>query len=226
MSSLIKLEGVSKSYGKTMALSDLNLEIKACGVHGLLGPNGAGKTTLLKILSSFCQYDSGVITQDLENQINYLPEIAPLVEEVSVITYLDFISSLHKSNKFFSVDEIISYFDLKPFKHKIIKYLSKGNKQRVALSQVFLGNPKLIILDEPNVNLDPISIKKLRDLIDKLKKEISFIISSHQLNEIECLAEDITILNQAKCLYSGELSKLIESDHSLEKKYLELVGEK
>ncbi len=212
----IKYQNVYKYYESFCALSDVSLEIKGKGVHALLGPNGAGKTSTLNCLIRKEFQDIGIIESEIPtSSINYLPENPPLIEDVKVLDYLKFCRSLKSSNEYFSMNELIERLELKDFKNKIISNLSKGNKQKINLVQAFLGHPNLIILDEPNTNIDPKIIRIVRNLIHELKNEVSFLISSHQLLEVDAIADDITILNDGAVLFTGSKRELLGNKKEL-----------
>ncbi len=206
----IEYKNVYKYYESFCALVNVSLKIKSNGVHALLGPNGAGKTSTINCLIRKEFQDTGHIDSIIPtSSINYLPENPPLIEDVKVIDYLKFCRSLKSGKEFIGMQELIGRLELKEFENKIISTLSKGNKQKVNLVQAFLGNPKLIILDEPNTNIDPKIIRVVRHIISELKSEVSFLISSHQLLEVDAIADDITILNDGAVLFTGSKNELL-----------------
>mgnify|MGYP000332740237 CR=1 FL=1 len=212
----IKYNNVYKFYESFCALKDVSFEIKAHGVHALLGPNGAGKTSTINCLIRKEFQDLGSIQSTISSTlINYLPEDPPLIEDVKVIDYLNFCRSLKSQDQYLDMYELIERLELSAFKHKIISNLSKGNKQKVNLVQAFMGRPKLIILDEPNTNIDPKIIRVVRTIIEELKSKVSFLISSHQLLEVDAVADEITILSDGKVLFTGNKLDLLGSQKQI-----------
>ena len=172
--SIINCQHINKSFGSQRVLNDVTLEIPAGQVVGLLGPNGAGKSTLMKILMGLWKPDSGTVS--VPTSIGYLPENNPLYEEMYVTEYLDFMAGLttRKSSLPFregvGVGPLIDIVGLTPERHKHIRELSKGYRQRVGLAQALIGNPELLILDEPTTGLDPNQLIEIRALIKNLSK--------------------------------------------------------
>ena len=148
---MILIEHINKSFGAQQVLKDIRLEIPSGQVLGLLGPNGAGKSTLMKILIGLWKADSGKV--QVPDRIGYLPENNPLYDEMYVTEYLQFMAGLTHANE--DIDALIDRVGLVPERHKHIRELSKGYRQRVGLAQALLGNPELLILDEPTTGLDP-----------------------------------------------------------------------
>ena len=194
---MIAIEHINKSFGAQQVLKDINLEIPAGQVLGLLGPNGAGKSTLMKILIGLWKADSGSVS--VPARIGYLPENNPLYEEMYVTEYLQFMASLTaskasgltgeagltaKRSYSAAVNELIERVGLTPERHKHIRELSKGYRQRVGLAQALLGDPELLILDEPTTGLDPNQLVEIRALIRSLGKERTVILSTHIMQEV------------------------------------------
>ena len=167
----IKIAHISKSFGAQQVLSDVTLEIPDGQVVGLLGPNGAGKSTLMKILMGLWKADNGAV--EVPERIGYLPENNPLYEEMYVSEYLRFMAGIteipgHRNTGTSTVDTLIDRVGLTPERHKHIRELSKGYRQRVGLAQALLGDPQLLILDEPTTGLDPNQLVEIRSLIRDL----------------------------------------------------------
>jgi len=192
---MIKIEHINKSFGKQQVLKDICLEIPAGQVVGLLGPNGAGKSTLMKILIGLWKADSGQVS--VPARIGYLPENNPLYEEMYVTEYLGFMAKLtaNSQQQTASVDTLIDKVGLTPERHKHIRELSKGYRQRVGLAQALLGDPQLLILDEPTTGLDPNQLVEIRALIRSLGKDRTVILSTHIMQEVREMCDRVVILD-------------------------------
>jgi len=220
---LISIENLVKRYGNHTALNGISLEVKKGEILGLLGPNGAGKSTTMNIITGYISSTEGTVKIDgidiLENpieakkKIGYLPEIPPLYADMTVEEYLAFVSKIKKVKKISrkeQVDKVLKVVKLEDVRKRLIKNLSKGYKQRVGLAQAILGEPQILILDEPTVGLDPKQIIEIRTLISELGKEHTIILSSHILSEISAICHRIVIINKGSIVAEGtpeELSK-------------------
>lgn len=196
---MIKIEHINKSFGKQQVLKDINLEIPAGQVVGLLGPNGAGKSTLMKILIGLWKADSGKIS--VPERIGYLPENNPLYEEMYVTEYLQFMASLtakRSRSHLEAVSDLIDLVGLAPERHKHIKELSKGFRQRVGLAQALLGDPQLLILDEPTTGLDPNQLIEIRSIIREFGKDRTIILSTHVMQEVREMCDRVIILDHGQ----------------------------
>jgi ABC-2 type transport system ATP-binding protein len=208
---MITIEHINKSFGTQQVLKDVSLEIPAGQVLGLLGPNGAGKSTLMKILIGLWKADSGSVS--VPPRIGYLPENNPLYEEMYVTEYLQFMASLtaSKASGFTgeagltakrsysaAVNELIERVGLTPERHKHIRELSKGYRQRVGLAQALLGDPQLLILDEPTTGLDPNQLVEIRALIRSLGKDRTVILSTHIMQEVREMCDRVVILDHGQ----------------------------
>ena len=192
---MIQIEKVNKSFGAQQVLKDVSLTIPEGQVLGLLGPNGAGKSTLMKILIGLWKADSGMVSTP--PRIGYLPENNPLYEEMYVAEYLEFMAK--RSNvKSQMTKELIELVGLTPEKHKHIRELSKGYRQRVGLAQALLGDPQLLILDEPTTGLDPNQLVEIRALIRDLGKERTVILSTHIMQEVREMCDRVVILDHGQ----------------------------
>ena len=191
---MVRIDHICKRFGAQQVLQDVTLDIPAGQVVGLLGPNGAGKSTLMKILIGLWQADSGVV--QAPERIGYLPENNPLYEEMYVTEYLEFMAHLtaNQSNSA-SVNELIERVKLTPERHKHIRELSKGYRQRVGLAQALLGDPQLLILDEPTTGLDPNQLVDIRALIRDLGKDRTVILSTHIMQEVREMCDRVVILD-------------------------------
>lgn len=203
---MVSIQHISKSFGSQKVLNDVSLEIPAGQIVGLLGPNGAGKSTLMKILIGLWSADSGTVSAP--SRIGYLPENNPLYEEMYVTEYLQFMAKMTNDKcQMTNVDALIDKVGLTPEKHKHIRELSKGYRQRVGLAQALLGDPELLILDEPTTGLDPNQLVEIRSLIKSLsggaglstfdfrQKSRSVILSTHIMQEVREMCDRVVILD-------------------------------
>ncbi len=217
----IVIENMTKTYGRQKAVDDISLQVKTGEVLGFLGPNGAGKTTTMKAITSFLVPDRGNIhignisvtenPQEAKKHIGYLPENNPLYEDMPVIDYLQFCAAIEgvpKNAINDKVREVITTCGITREKHKKISELSKGYKQRVGLAQALIHNPEVLILDEPTTGLDPNQIVEIRELIKKIGKEKTVILSSHILAEVEATCDRIMIINKGKIVADGTTEEL------------------
>lgn len=209
MNVLIEVTHLVKKYGKHIAVNDISFNAKEGEILGFLGPNGAGKSTTMNMMTGYLSSTSGSIKINgidiLENpieakkNIGYLPEIPPLYLDMTVRDYLVFVAQLKKVKKGEMkehIDEILQRIELEHVQTRLIKNLSKGYKQRVGLASALIGAPKLLILDEPTVGLDPKQIIEMRTLIKDLSKKHTIILSSHILSEISAICDKIMIINK------------------------------
>ncbi|MBK6545957.1 MAG: ATP-binding cassette domain-containing protein [Saprospiraceae bacterium] len=215
----VRIENLTKSYGIQKAVDSISFDIKSGEIVGFLGPNGAGKTTTMKILTQYMAPDSGTVwydnkssyDADIRREIGYLPEHNPLYEDMPVMDYLSFSASLQgvaESDLNTRVVEMVRLCGLDVEKHKKIGELSKGYRQRVGLAQAIIHNPKILILDEPTTGLDPNQIVEIRELIRKLGREKTVILSTHILPEVEATCDRILIINKGKIAADGTVQEL------------------
>ncbi|MBR4500093.1 MAG: ATP-binding cassette domain-containing protein [Paludibacteraceae bacterium] len=207
---MVHIEHINKSFGSQQVLRDVTLSIPEGQVLGLLGPNGAGKSTLMKILIGLWRADSGSVA--VPERIGYLPENNPLYDEMYVAEYLEFMAGLSakrsgshldsglsvKRSVSETVSTLIDRVGLTPERHKHIRELSKGYRQRVGLAQALLGNPQLLILDEPTTGLDPNQLVEIRSLIRDLGKERTVILSTHIMQEVSAMCDRVVILDHGE----------------------------
>ena len=227
---MIEVTGLSKRYGTHLAVENVSFSINKGEVVGFLGPNGAGKSTIMNILTGYLSLTQGKVEIDgfdiVENpeeakrRIGYLPEIPPLYIDMKVKEYLGFIYDLKKVKfpKGPHIDEIMRLVKIDGVKNRLIKNLSKGYRQRVGFAQALIGNPDVLILDEPTVGLDPKQIIEIRNLIGKLGKNHTIILSSHILSEIQAVCKRVIIINKGQIIADDtpdSLSYKLSSDHSL-----------
>ena len=194
---MVSIQHISKSFGSQKVLNDVSLEIPAGQIVGLLGPNGAGKSTLMKILIGLWKADNGKIS--VPERIGYLPENNPLYEEMYVTEYLQFMAKMTNDKcQMTNVDALIDKVGLTPERHKHIRELSKGYRQRVGLAQALLGDPELLILDEPTTGLDPNQLVEIRSLIRSLGKDRTVILSTHIMQEVREMCDRVVILDHGE----------------------------
>lgn len=218
---MIDVTDVSKSYGSIQALNEVSFHVEAREVIGLLGPNGAGKTTMIKILTGYLQPDSGQVTVDnldvladtleVQKRIGYLPENAPLYPELSVQAYLKMIADLRQmppADQPACLSTAIRATDLADHLTRPIGQLSKGYRQRVGLAQAILHQPKLLILDEPTLGLDPTQIAEVRRLIRRLARHSTVLLSTHILSEVEATCDRVIILLNGEVKADARLADL------------------
>ena len=217
---MIEVKNLTKRYGKITAIDDISFTVDTGEVLGFLGPNGAGKSTTMNIITGYISSNSGTVTVDgseiLKNpketkkKIGYLPEIPPLYMDMTVRKYLEFMFDLKqvKLPKNEHISEIMRLVSLERHGRRIIKNLSKGFRQRVGLAQALLGNPPVIILDEPTVGLDPKQIIEIRKLIKGLGKKHTVIFSSHVLSEISATCDRVIIIADGKIVADAKTNEL------------------
>lgn len=230
---MLRLKGIRKSFGKTEVLKGVDFEVKKGTVVGLLGPNGAGKTTLMRVIVGFYRPWGGEIfwnnelvdTSDKEYRANigYLPENNPLYIDMTVREYLEMVAKL-KSRTGKKIEEEVSKMieecGLREFEGAIIETLSKGYRQRVGLAGSLLGDPKLLILDEPTAGLDPNQIIEIRQLIKRLAKKKAVVLSTHILPEAKEICDELWIINRGEIVLHQKTSSI----RNLEKKFLGLTS--
>ena len=193
---MVQIAHINKSFGPQQVLKDITLSIPEGQVLGLLGPNGAGKSTLMKILIGLWKADSGTV--QVPERIGYLPENNPLYEEMYVSEYLQFMAQMTGIPGFRDTETLIERVGLTPERHKHIRELSKGYRQRVGLAQALLGDPQLLILDEPTTGLDPNQLVEIRALIRELGKERTVILSTHIMQEVREMCDRVVILDHGE----------------------------
>lgn len=206
---MIQIEHINKSFGKQQVLNDVTMEIPQGQVLGLLGPNGAGKSTLMKILIGLWRADSGTITAP--PRIGYLPENNPLYDEMYVTEYLRFMAQMTQiGNWKLEIEDLIDRVGLTPECHKHIRELSKGYRQRVGLAQALLGDPQLLILDEPTTGLDPNQLVEIRSLIRSLGKDRTVILSTHIMQEVREMCDRVVILDHGEIKADKPINEIID----------------
>ena len=227
---MIEVRNLTKHYGDKIAVNDISFTVEDGEILGFLGPNGAGKSTTMNMLTGYISSTSGTalingidILDDpikAKANIGYLPEIPPLYIDMTVKSYLNFIFDLKKCKlpRKAHLSDICELCKVTDVKDRIIKHLSKGYKQRVGLAQALIGNPPVLVLDEPTVGLDPKQIIEIRNLIKKLGRTHTVILSSHILSEIQAVCDRVIIINKGEIAAddtADNLSKKISADHRL-----------
>ena len=208
---MIEVKNVTKKYGKAVAVDDISFTIKEGEIVGLLGPNGAGKSTTMNMITGFIEPTQGEIIIDgfdmsrkpkkAKKEIGYMPEGVPLYTDLTVkefVTYMAEIKQVKSKERKEKVQKIIEQTGLKDVQNKLTKNLSRGYKQRVSMAGALVGEPKILILDEPTVGLDPKQITEIRSLIKELGKTHTVILSSHILSEVSQICNKVIIINKGK----------------------------
>ncbi len=211
MKVLIEVKNLVKQYGTHLALDDLSFNVEDNEIFGFLGPNGAGKSTTMNIITGYLAPTSGTVSIDghdivedpigAKRLIGYLPELPPLYMDMTPRVYLKFVAEakgVKKAELKGEIDRVMEKTAITDVQNQIIKTLSKGYRQRVGMAESIIGNPKVIIMDEPTVGLDPVQIIEFRDMIRELGKDHTVIISSHILAEISEICHKIMIIVKGK----------------------------
>lgn len=227
---MIEVKNLTKRYGAKKAVDNISFTVKDGEILGFLGPNGAGKTTTMNIITGYTSSTDGTVTVDgaeiladpisVKARIGYLPEHPPLYMDMTVKEYLAFMFDLKKVKlqRQKHIDEICEHVRITDVYNRMIKNLSKGYQQRVGLAQALLGNPAVLILDEPTVGLDPKQIIEIRKLIKELGEKHTIILSSHILPEVQATCERVIVINKGRIIADDtpdNLSKSLSTDHRL-----------
>lgn len=208
---MIEVRNITKKYGSFTAVDDISFKVKDGEIVGLLGPNGAGKSTTMNTITGFIEqtdgevivngYDTVKKSKKAKSQIGYMPEGVPLYTDLTVKEFITFMAELRKlkrNDKKEKIQKIMEQTGLKEMQNKLIKNLSRGQKQRVSLAGALIGDPEVLILDEPTVGLDPKQITEIRSLIKNLGKNHTVILSSHILSEVSQICDKVIIINKGK----------------------------
>lgn len=228
---MIQIDKLTKDYGDTCAVDQITFEIKKGEILGLLGPNGAGKTTTMRVLTCFLKPTSGDIKVkdfyirenpvEIKALIGYLPESAPLYPDMLVYDYLGFVADvrqIEKAEQDSRIKSLAAMCGINEVMHRPISELSKGYKQRVGLAHAMMNDPEILVLDEPTSGLDPNQIVEIRDIIKRIGKEKTVILSTHILSEAEATCDRIVIINKGRIVADGttaELKREAGSDYIL-----------
>jgi ABC-2 type transport system ATP-binding protein len=221
---MINVENLSRAYGDFMAVKKVSFSITKGEIVGLLGHNGAGKTTIMKMLSGYLEPGAGHITIDdidiandraaVQHRLGYLPEALPIYPEMSVADYLDYAAKLKGLSEEQALKDIRHAIKATEIHSKLLSpigTLSRGYKQRVGVAQAILGNPKVLILDEPTNGLDPTQTQHMRDLIRELAKNATVILSTHIMQEVDALCDRVLILRAGELALDAQLEELRNS---------------
>lgn len=213
---MIEVKDLVKRYSKNTAVDHLNFHVQKGQIYGFLGPNGAGKSTTMNMMTGYLDptegqilingYDVAEEPMEARKCIGYLPEIPPLYPDMTVLEYLRFaaeLKQLPKNERSTEIERVMDETRIKDMENRLIRHLSKGYKQRVGLAQALLGDPEVLILDEPMVGLDPKQIIEIRELIRGLGKKHTVILSSHILSEISSICDHVLIISNGKLVASG-----------------------
>ena len=230
----IIIEKVNKYYDKQQALNDVSFSLNKGEVVGFLGPNGAGKSTLMKIITCYLEQDSGKVKvcnldtqeQDLlvKSKIGYLPENNPLYKDMYIKEYLSFVGEIYKIDNLKNrIAEIIKQTGLSPEQSKKIGSLSKGYRQRVGLAAALIHNPEVLILDEPTTGLDPNQLVEIRNLIKKVGKDKTVLLSTHIMQEVDKMCNRVIIINKGKIVEDQLISNFQKDNIDLEDHFRKLT---
>jgi ABC-2 type transport system ATP-binding protein len=235
---VIEVRHLTKKYGDTLAVSDLSFTIESGHIYGFLGPNGAGKSTTMNIMTGCLAATEGDVIigghdiyeepRQAKKLIGYLPEQPPLYMDSTPREYLTFVArakGVQKSELKGQIQKAMESTDIVDMADRLIRHLSKGYRQRVGIAQAILGDPEVVILDEPTVGLDPMQIIEIRDLIRELGKDRTVILSSHILSEIQAVCDRVIIISNGKKLADDSLQNLevLNSGKNLEDIFIELT---
>lgn len=233
---MIQVNGLSRRYGSITAVSDISFSVQEGEVVGLLGANGAGKTTTMNIITGCLRATAGTVQvdgMDIETQadavrrcIGYLPEQPPLYPDMTVNEYLQFVYALKKCrlDKQQHLDAVCTMAGLTEVCERVIRNLSKGYRQRVGLAQALIGDPKILILDEPTVGLDPKQIIEIREVIRKLRAKHTIILSSHILPEVQAVCDRILVIHEGKLVADGTPEELSARTNNAEQLQMTIEG--
>lgn len=224
---MITVNRLTKQYGSRRAVSDLNFSLETGKIYGLLGPNGAGKSTTLNMITGCLAPTEGTVTIDgldiyqnakaAKAKLGYLPEIPPLYPEMTVWEYLLFVAEAKKipsKQRSAALESVMTRTDIADVQSRLIKQLSKGYRQRIGIAQALLGDPEVVILDEPSVGLDPKQMMEIREMIAALKGSHTVILSSHILSEVQAVCDRVLIINQGKLIAEGTPEELEQRFHA------------
>ncbi len=239
------VENITKIYGSQKAVDNVSFKSEPGKILGFLGPNGAGKSTTMKIITCFipatsgkvrvCGFDTETQSMEVRKKIGYLPEHNPLYLDMYIKEYLEFIAGVHKIENVKSrIAEMIKMTGLEREQHKKIGQLSKGYRQRVGLAQAMLHDPEVLILDEPTSGLDPNQLTEIRKLIREIGKQKTVILSTHIMQEVEAICDQVVIINKGKIVANDDTKNLqahslgeyvfrVEFNQSIEKNKLESI---
>ena len=234
---MIEIQNLSKRYGNKFAVNDISFTIKKGEILGFLGRNGAGKSTTMNIVTGYISATSGKVLLDgheileepreVKRRIGYLPEMPPLYLDMTVDEYLKFVCSIKDVKKTYvksHLDDITELIRITDVRKRLIKNLSKGYRQRIGIAQALVGNPEVVIMDEPTVGLDPRQIIEIRNLIKQLGEDHTIVLSSHILREVEDVCERVVIINKGKIVAQDTLENLTRNISDTRRLRLRVAG--
>jgi ABC-2 type transport system ATP-binding protein len=231
----IRADELTKIYGDFVAIRDVSFSVKKGTVAAFLGPNGAGKSTTMKILTGYLAASSGKARMldldpsdadqriELARRLGYLPENGPLYGDMTPDELLSFFGNIRKIAKIDAAKKrVVEQCAIASVLHKPIRKLSKGFRQRVGMAQALLSDPEVLVLDEPTSGLDPLQIREVRQLIRELGKSKTILLSTHILQEVEAVADEVVMVMEGALVFSGTVAEL-KKDTSLEQRFYELA---
>jgi ABC-2 type transport system ATP-binding protein len=223
---MIEVQDLTKKYGELTAVRNLSFKVEKGKIWGLLGPNAAGKTTTMRILTGYLPATEGKATvagfdvfeqpNEVKKAIGYLPETVPLYPEMTVAGYLCFVAEIKQvpsAKRKEALDRVLKLASLESVKSRLIEHISRGYKQRVGIAQAMIHDPRVLILDEPTIGLDPAQIIEIRELIKSLRGEHTIVLSTHILAEVTQVCDGAVIINEGRLMASGSLEELTASVH-------------
>jgi ABC-2 type transport system ATP-binding protein len=236
---MIEIQNLTKAYGQIKAVNNLNFTVEKGEILGFLGPNGAGKSTTMNNITGYIPSTTGSVKvggydimenpKEVKRHIGYLPEQPPVYMDMTVYDYLDFVSDLKlvdRKKRKNQISDIMELVKIGDHRERLIKNLSKGYKQRVGLAQALIGNPDVLVLDEPTVGLDPRQIIEIRKLIKALGKEHTIILSSHILPEVSAVCERVVIINKGEIAAVDTPENLSKGFGTVSKLWVTVAGPK
>ncbi len=236
---MIEVQNISKSFGSTQAVKDLSFTIDKGEVVGILGPNGAGKTTTMRMLTNYYEIDSGEIVVDgikisenpldIKKKIGYLPENNPLYEDMTVQEYLVMIArlrSIAQDRLAHALERAVDLTGIGPVFYRPMSELSKGYKQRVGLASAILHEPQILVLDEPTEGLDPNQRLEIRELLKKLGKDHTVLLSTHVLPEVQHTCDRLLIIHEGALAAEGTVAELLSRENREQRVVCEVEGER
>ncbi len=234
---MIEVKNLTKKFGRHVAIEELNFTVAQGEILGFLGPNGAGKTTTMNIITGYLSATEGSVSVDghdvleepleVKKRIGYMPEFPPLYNEMTVTEFLNFvcrIKKVDKKTKKESIEKILDTVKIADVRGRLIKNLSRGYKQRVGLAQMLIGNPPVLIMDEPTIGLDPKQIIEIRNLIRDLGKEHTVILSSHILPEVTEICERVIIIHRGHIVAGDTIENLSRNMSGASKLSVRIAG--
>jgi ABC-2 type transport system ATP-binding protein len=234
---LIEVKNLVKFYGSHLALDHVSFQLEDCSAVALLGPNGAGKSTTMNIMTSnlgasagqvlINGFDLGTQPAGVKRSVGYLPEIPPLYPELTVEEYLHYVCGLKgipRSERKKESARVMERIQIDDMKNRLIRYLSKGYRQRVGIAQALVGNPEIVILDEPSIGLDPRQAIEVREIVRSLKGRHTILFSTHILSEAEAVCDRAVILHKGRVVANETIRSLKAKGKDLESVFLDLTG--